>query len=505
MVELWTVVLAVVLGVLTMYHYAFRNLDYFRKRGVPYVPPVPLFGNMAANVFRKKTFTETVSDAYNYNRDAKYVGFFSFSDPVVFLKDLELIKSIMIKNFDNFPDHKMMAEEIPDKLFRDNLFGLQGQRWKDTRVLLSPTFTSSKMKTLFKLMKECTANLIDHLKAQSVKSTVFDMKDVLTKYTNDVIVTSAFGISVNSHEDPENDFLLMGKEATNFSGARSLRLLMVRTFPLLSKILNVKLFDDRISDFYKNVVTTTIAARKAKGIVRPDMLQLMMQARDNSEKIKLTDDDMTAHAFIFYFGGFDTASLLMYLAVHEIAVNSNVHEKLQAEVDQVLEQCNGDVTYEALHAMRYLDSIMNETLRLYSPATIGDRLCRQPFELPPAQPGLKPFVVEPGVSVWIPFSAILKDEKYFSNPDKFCPERFMDDDNQETFDPAAFTPFGNGPRICIGNRFALMEAKLAIFQLMANFKLLPCSKTVNPLKPNPSSFVLSMEGGVWLELQPRHR
>lgn len=504
MTELWTIILTVVVSTLIIYYYGFWNLNYFKKRGIPYIPPLPLLGNMGHNLFRKRTLIETALHAYNFNRDAKYIGFFDFSSPVIFVRDPELIKLITIKYAENFPDHKMLAEEVPDSLFAKSLFGLKGQLWRDTRVVLSPAFTASKMKILFKLIKECSANLIKHLEARTTEPTIFDLRDLLSRYTNDVILTSAFGISVDSLKDPQNEFFLMGKQATDFTGARSLRLFLLRTFPLMSKLFGVKLYNDKIANFYKHIIKTTLTTRTQKGIVRPDMLQLMMQAREKSKHMELSDDDMTAHAFIFYFGGFDTASLLMCFCIHKLATHPEIYRKLQAEIDEVVEQCAGDVTYEALHAMQYLDAVINETLRLHGPATIGDRICRKELELPPTLPGSKPFIVEPGVSVWFAFDAIHKDSKYFSNPEKFDPDRFTEA-NKHSIDPATFLPFGSGPRFCVGNRFALMETKLSIFELMANFEISPCAKTVNPLEINKSSFIPAIKGGVWLEVKPRSR
>ncbi|XP_012250706.2 cytochrome P450 9e2-like [Athalia rosae] len=503
MTDTWTILLTLLIGVLIIWHYTCRNLNYFKDRGIPHVSPLPLFGNMARIVFRYKSFREGIHEIYNFNQDAKYIGFFDFGSPVVIMRDLELIKTVTSKSFDNFPDHKMLADEVPDEIFTKNLFALKGQQWKDMRTLLSPSFTSSKMKTLFKLIKESTSNLIDNLKARSSESTEFAMRDVLTRHTNDVIMTSAFGLSVDSLKDKNNDFFTTGQEATNFSGARSVKFFLLRIFPTLSRLMNVRLWSDKTVKFYKDIVKTTIAVRDAKGIVRPDMLQLMMQARDGSKTVKLTNDDMTAHAFIFYFGGFDTTSLLMCFAVHEVAVNPEVHEKLQAEVDEVLEKCGGDVTYEALHAMSYLDNVVNETLRLHAPAPMVDRLCSQPFELPPAQPGLKPFLVEPGMILWLPIDAIQRDPKYWEDPEKFDPDRFGEK-RKSNFDPATFIPFGIGPRACIGNRFALMETKLAIFELLANFNITACSKTIDPIRLSRASFVAYIEGGAWLNLEPRN-
>ncbi|XP_046627952.1 cytochrome P450 9e2-like [Neodiprion virginianus] len=504
MIEAWTTLVASALVALTIiYYYGFRGLDYFKNRGIPYLPPIPVLGNMAQVFFGRKSLTDTILHAYNYNRDAKYVGFFDFASPVVLLRDPELIRLIAIKNFENFPDHKMFAQEVPDSFFKESLFGLQGKRWKDTRTLLSPSFTSSKMKTIFKLVKECAVNLVRHLKTRGDDSNVFDMRNILARYTNDVILTSAFGISMDSLAEPENEFYVMGGKASNFDGIRSTKLFVLRMFPRLAKLFKVRLFDDKIVGFYNDVIKTSVTTRDARGIYRPDMLQLMMQARNKDESLKLTVKEMAAHAFLFYLGGFDTVSVLMTFAVHEITVNPDVQEKLQAEVDRVVEECDGDVTYEALHAMRYLDAVVNETLRLHTPATLIDRVCREKFELPPALPGLNPFVVEPGVSLWFPTSALQRDAEYFSDPEKFDPERF-NDANKSSVDSMTYIPFGVGPRMCIGNRFALMETKLVLFELMANFNIVPCSKTESSIKVSASSFVFRPEGAVWLKIEPRN-
>lgn len=192
----------------------------------------------------------------------------------------------------------------------------------------------------------------------------------------------------------------------------------------------------------------------------------------------------------------------MCFAVHEIAVNSNVQTKLRREVDEVLEKTNGELTYEALNGMQYLDAVINEALRLWSPAVLVDRICAQDFELPPALPGDKPFVVKKGTYVWFPIYALHRDPKYFEKPNEFYPERFLDE-NKKSFNTSAYIPFGLGPRMCIGNRFALLETKVVIFHLLARCELKSCAKTCHPLRLSKTSFTMMAEGGFWLKIQAR--
>lgn len=192
------------------------------------------------------------------------------------------------------------------------------------------------------------------------------------RYTNDVIATCAFGIQTDSMRDRTNDFYVLGRRATNFDGLLSVKFFVLRSFPLISNLFRMRLIDEDIHKFFTRVISETVAVRDKQKISRSDMLQLMMDARGKANELDI--DEMTAQAFIFFFGGFDTTSTLMCFAGHEIATNPEVHKKLQAEVDEVWEKSKGKLTYDALNDMKYLDAVINETLRLYPPAQFADRL-----------------------------------------------------------------------------------------------------------------------------------
>ncbi|XP_046753219.1 cytochrome P450 9e2-like [Diprion similis] len=220
-----TLMLSVLAGLVGVYYLVYRNMTYFKRKGIPYVKGVPFLGNMGPVVFKQMSFAENVQRLYNVKRDVKYVGIFDFVNPVVMLRDPELIKSMTIKNFDNFQDHRNFIDEVLDPLLAKNLFFLQGERWRDMRSLLSPAFTSSKMKLMFKLVSQCGGDLADYLIAKaSLEPIEIEMKDVFTRYTNDVIATSAFGITVDSLKDRNNEFYAMGEKATNFSGMKTIKL-----------------------------------------------------------------------------------------------------------------------------------------------------------------------------------------------------------------------------------------------------------------------------------------
>ncbi|KAL2726635.1 LOW QUALITY PROTEIN: CP9E2 protein [Vespula squamosa] len=504
-VKTWAVLLALVAVILSIYYYVFKDLSYFKRIGLPYLEPWPIVGNMGPAIFRQKSLIDITLEVYNLNPEAKYVGFFDISKPVFFIRDPELIKLIAVKSFDNFPDHRGFVDEVQDPLFGKNLFSLKGNRWRETRTMLSPAFTLSKLKGMFKLMNDCGADFTDYLSKMPKDKKTIEMKDVFARYTNDVIATCAFGISINSMRDRDNDFYVLGKQATSFEGIQSLKFFLIRSFPTISKFFNIKMISDKIGNFFQNVVQEVIDTRDRNKIVRSDMIQLMMEARN--KRIEMGQDlpliDIVAQAFIFFFGGFDTVSTAMCFTCHEIGVNPDIQQRLQREIDDVIEKTNGNPTYDVVQNMEYLDAVINESLRRYPIALFLDRMCIEDFELPPSLPGMKPLLIKKGTNVWFPVGGFHLDSKYFEDPYKFDPERFIKR-GKEINNSGVYLPFGLGPRMCIGNRFALLEMKVLIFNLLARCNLKPSSKTQNPIRFSKSKINLSAEKGFWMDLEERN-
>lgn len=427
-----------------------------------------------------------------------------FSMPGVLLRDPELIRDIMVKDFEHFPDHRSFVDEDLEPLFGKNIFSLRGDRWKEMRNTLSPSFTASKMKFMFDLISKCSKDFVDYMTDHPEICHAIETKEVFRRYTNDVIATAAFGISVNSMKVRDNEFYMRGVEATKFSSGllSMIKFVFMRACPKLAKSMGMTMFPSATSKFFKTVVGETIKAREDQDIVRPDMIHLLMQARDKkaASEHEMTLDDIVSQAFIFFFAGFDTSSTLMCFVAHELAVNQDIQERLREEVQQHLEG-NGEISYDSLSKMSYMDMVISETLRKYPPVVFIDRLCTKRYELPPSQPGCKNVTLEPNSVLIFPVYGLHHDPEYFPNPDKFNPERFSEE-NKDNILPYTYLPFGHGPRKCIGNRFVLMETKILIANLLQKFTLKTTEKTVEPVI-FAKEFTLQPVGGFWIGLEKR--
>ena len=140
----------------------------------------------------------------------------------------------------------------------------------------------------------------------------------------------------------------------------------------------------------------------------------------------------------------------MSFAAHEIAANPDVQAKLLAEINQVQADLNGEtIFYDKLQSMKYLDQVICEVLRKYSPAPFLDRVCSKDYEL---KFDNKSILIEKGTMVYFAVAGLHQDPKYFPNPTMFDPERFSEE-NKSCIDMDAYLPFGVGPRNCIGSRY----------------------------------------------------
>lgn len=274
-------------------------------------------------------------------------------------------------------------------------------------------------------------------------------------------------------------------------------------FPKLTRKMGLRIVSKQTTDFFVNIIDTTMKIRDEHGIVRPDMLQLMMEARSNIDKetsAKFDLIEMTAQAFIFFLAGFEASSTQTCLIAHELAMNPDIRKKVQSEIDAVMHATDGKPSYEAVNNMPYLDAVFSETLRKH-PIAFLNRLCSKEFELPPALPGSKPYKITPGMGCFVPVAAIHGDPQLYEDPERFDPERFID--KKVTLTDVTNLGFGMGPRMCIGNRFAILEIKILLVHLLAKCSLVPCIKTGVPLEYCKNTFVPLAKGGFWLRIKSR--
>ncbi|CAH0579543.1 unnamed protein product [Chrysodeixis includens] len=502
----------------------------FRRYGVKYVTPVPLLGNTAKTLLRITAHSEQLVEMYNKFSSERFYGRFEFIAPIVEVRDVELVKKIVVKDFDNFPDRRKRNDDLDIGLAR-SVAMMTGQDWKDMRSTLSPAFTSSKIRLMVPFMVEVGDQMLlslkEKMKGSKTGKLEINVRDLTARYANDVIATCAFGLKVDSHTNAVNEFFTNGKALASFSFRDNVLLLLSFNFPSLSKLIQ---FDFSKADrFFSNIFSRTIKDREAQSTIRPDLIHLLVEA--NKGKLKHEDTksdesvgfatveessigrkqinkvwaerDLVAQAVVFFIAGFETISTTMTFLMYEMARNPDVQERLAQEIKETDAKNGGKLDFEAIQKMEYLDMVITEVLRMWPPVANLDRYCAKDYNIgKPNKTADKDFIVKSGTGVSVPVYAFHRDPAYYPNPEQFDPERFSDE-NKHKIPSFAYMPFGLGPRNCIGSRFALCELKIMTYQILQHFVISPCAKTLIPPVISKDNINLRIKGGDWTAFECR--
>uniref|UniRef100_A0A1B6E0D8 Cytochrome P450 n=1 Tax=Clastoptera arizonana TaxID=38151 RepID=A0A1B6E0D8_9HEMI len=209
----------------------------------------------------------------------------------------------------------------------------------------------------------------------------------------------------------------------------------------------------------------------------------------------LVMNQLTAQAFIFFLAGFETTSNTTSFCLYELALNQDVQEKLRQEVDLL----GGDVSFDRIKEMTYLDMVVKETLRRHPPVGFLHRTCNQPYKIPGTDD-----VIDKGILLIVPIHGLHRDPEYFPEPLKFDPERFSKE-NAANIKPYSYLPFGEGPRYCIGMKFGEIQVKTGLVQLLQKFEFHVHEKTAVPVQIEPKTILSAAAGGMWLKAVPRQQ
>ncbi|ESN92767.1 hypothetical protein HELRODRAFT_108161 [Helobdella robusta] len=424
-------------------------------------------------------------------------GVYFGRQPLMTIYDTSILKQIMIKEAHLFPNHFNTGLFPP---FLDNfLFLLKDEHWKHVRSVFSPIFSSGKMRKMTGKINKCCKTLCKNLKVQADMKRTFDLERIYDAFTMDMIASVGFGVSIDSHNDPNNLFVRMARKL--IVNKLTLGLVLKFVAPWLLKPLTrlgVPLFEDDYIHFFTDVIKRTIKQKDDDTADGPqkdlDLLQMLIDAQRasaNDENLKrnndnknnkddddddddnnadykpkndmswndssahpkgLSDEDLLAQSLQFFLVGFETVSAALSYLCYNLACHQEHQERLFNEVVQIIG--NEDPTYDSIKQLTYLDMCLNETLRMFPFATRADRVASQDVTI-------NGLFIPKGMVVGIPINLLHSDPDYWHEPHVFNPERQGHHYNWKvnTVDPMRFIPFGAGPRNCVGMRLAKWEIR----------------------------------------------
>ncbi|XP_077490066.1 cytochrome P450 3A21-like [Amblyomma americanum] len=510
-----------------------RRLSFFKDIGIPGPPPSFISGNLS-ELIRKGSARAIQEWLDNYG---DYVGFYNGAFPVLIAKDPELIKKIQIKDFGNFHSRGVtsgFARVHP--VNKQNLVNTPGDHWKEMRSLLTPAFSTSNMKKMAGLMDDCTNEFLGVLKNFHSQNKVFEARELFQRLTADVIVRSAFGMKSDLQQKTGKNSTaesLLQDSLESFKQFRTAwRSYLTTSFPEFTPLWKLILtfgsrYDKTPTDNIIDDITPVIEFRRGnREAARTDILQLMLNAEveegapvnvhslainddaestsEESEPSKvrmgkkkrfLSNAEIVANGLVFFIAGFETTGTAMSFMAYLLAKHQDIQDRLREEVLAVLER-DGAFTYDNVFGIKYLDQVISESLRYYSPVVgFTTRACASDYE----HNGI---TIPAGLSILIPSYHMSHDPTFWEKPDQFDPERFGTE-NKGQIDPMVYQPFGQGPRNCIGMRFAQLEMKLTMAKALAKYRFVLDARHVKEKDLQiGSSFIFAYpENGIWLRVE----
>lgn len=282
-----------------IYYLYQKTFYHWRNLGVTQFPFALKKGNLG-DVGTKIHLGQFFADYYYRTKQLglKFSGLYFNTTPELLVTDLDLIRQILIKDFDYFPNHGKYVNEA-DEPINAHLFNLSDDRWKNMRNKISPVFTSGKLKMMFGTVSDVTDKMLSVIDDEISLSGQIDVKKTMNSFTTDTIGSIAFGLECNALRDEDSEFLRMTKRVFAIRRSRLGRFLRDKV-PELAKKLHVKSLPDDISHFYYEIVRKTILYRiENPHENREDFLKVMVELYQQGN---ITMDQASAQCYLFFLG-----------------------------------------------------------------------------------------------------------------------------------------------------------------------------------------------------------
>jgi len=389
----------------------------------------------------------------------------------------DLIDVVLRRERDNFVKHRFFWRHVT-AIFGNGLLTSEGDFWLRQRRLAAPAFHPDRIAAYGDVMVRYAERLADGWQDGEVRDVHRDMM----KVTMEIVSKTLFDADVERDvDDVGRAFDVVLKEiGTRFR----------RPFRIPDAIPTPgNLRYRRGVAILNRVVNRIIAERRASPADRGDLLSMLMSARDD-DGAAMSDEQLRDELVTLFLAGHETTAIVLSWTWHLLAQHPLVRDRLVAELFGELDR--RPATVADLPRLPYADAVLKEAIRLYPPAYVLGREAVVDCEIGGWQ-------IPAGATIYMSPWVLHRDPRWFTSPEKFLPERWLDG-LAARLPRFIYFPFGGGPRVCIGDRFATMEAALILATLARRFRLERTSEA--EIVPFPS-ITLRPEGGVPLKLVRR--
>ncbi|XP_058823814.1 cytochrome P450 4C1-like [Topomyia yanbarensis] len=377
---------------------------------------------------------------------------------------------------------KSLLYTFLESWLRTGLLLSSGEKWFQRRRIITPAFHFKILEQFVAVFNKEADVMVTNLR-KHVGGKEFDIYSYVTLMALDSICETSMGTSVNAQNDPDNDYV---------KNVKSMSVLFLRRifdplagYPVLYELVHPRAYKTRkiVRELHKFTDSVIAERRKqlqesgeeGKRLTKSDenlyskqkMTFLDLLLNVNVDGMPLDDLEIREEVDTFMFEGHDTTTSGISFTIYELARHQQAQDRIYDEIVAILGKNNreADLTYQVLQEFKYLEMAIKEALRLYPSVPFIGRHLLEDTEL-------DGITLPSGMEVLVSIYMIHRNPEVFPDPERYDPERFSEDAESKR-GPYDYIPFSAGARNCIGQRFAMLEMKVALIKLISNYRVLP--------------------------------
>lgn len=416
------------------------------------VPPFPkqkhwLFGH--AGMLKDDAFGMVKS----FIRD--YGNVISLSVPftkVVIASNPEYARYVLQDNSKNYT--KSLAYDMLKPLLGLGLLTSEGDFWKKQRKLSQPAFHKRKLDEWTEMMIERAKHTADKIRQHSERGEAFDVLPQMTALTLDVISKAIFSTGVEDQAKMVGEQITLLNEYTIEKLHTPIRL--PDSFPTPFNLRQRKALG-----LLDKLVYEIIDQRVKEGVSKDDLLSMLIDAKDEETGEGMSRQQLRDEVMTIFLAGNETSSNALTWTLYLLSQNPEAEQKMIDEIDSKLDS-GLELNYKTVGEFHYVRQVIEESMRVHPPVWMVGRRTINEDEI-------GGYRIEKLTNVLIPIVYLHHTERFWEQPDKFMPERFAPE-TRNNIDRFVYFPFGGGPRVCIGNNFAMLEMELILITLYREFR-----------------------------------
>jgi cytochrome P450 len=380
-----------------------------------------------------------------------YSAYLAGNGKLILTEDPDFIQYVLRDNHSNYQKSELSTKTAA-RLFGNGLLFANGESWLKQRRLIQPGFHHSKIQDLYKIITDTTSEFISGFPTGEN----IDVYTQMHKLSFSILIHSLFDIHLSAQT--------ISELSQGFTDLQDFLLKDVNE-PYRKLFYPFNRADQKVmhkSIKIKNILKRIIAERKADSSSHSDLLDMLLRSRYEDSGETMNEEKIIDEIHVLLFAGHETTANTLSWLFYLLANHPEVYKKLKTRIDQI------DI-YESPKD-EYFNAVISEAMRLYPAAWMTERVSL-------SDDRFKEFNYPEGTIIIPFFYGLHRNRKYWENESSFDPERFIFSDPAKNKKVKNFFPFGAGPRMCIGNNFAMAEMSFVMHIFFSSFKIFPTKET----------------------------